>query len=76
MSNIIDGIKWTYGFWEFEGHGNHRAKVVVKDASDYNRVIIKWRRHDNFNINHKFLFLFGLVKMFAFGFSRRCYGKT
>ncbi|MBR5355941.1 MAG: hypothetical protein IK121_03365, partial [Lachnospiraceae bacterium] len=46
--NIIDGIKWTYGFWEFEGHGNHRAKVVVKDASDYNRVRINWRRHDKF----------------------------
>ena len=46
MENIIDGIKWTFGFWNFEGHGNHRAKVVVKDASDYNRVFINWRRHE------------------------------
>ncbi|MBQ0104849.1 MAG: hypothetical protein KBT47_02300, partial [Armatimonadetes bacterium] len=46
MENIIDNIKWTSGNWDVRGHGNHRAKILVEDCSNYNELIMKWRRGD------------------------------
>ncbi|MBQ7257204.1 MAG: hypothetical protein IJS60_05870 [Abditibacteriota bacterium] len=52
MDSIIDGTEWTGAYWDHKNHGNHRAKILVEDASEYSKLIMKWRRGDKHPENH------------------------